>query len=512
MRAIVIFLLSLLGACAAVDVRKPVVEGFNELRKGTMLPINRTITDFTPTLRCMDKQLGDYGVKASLIVEDLNDKTQKVPAGTTDMFIAAMSQMTRRSRGIKTMAFSDDTKNLTNFALKAGSKEAFQPENIPTYAIRGSITQFDDNLTKKTIDAGLSLGFAKKASLGAGGSKSASVNLIAIDLAVVRARDYSVVPGANSSNTAAILQEGHGIDAEATYKKLGVNFMTSLSKSDGKSTAVRNLVELSAVELMGKLAKVPYWKCLDIPPDQADVTSEIEDWHHSMSSAEKLAFYLRHFKAIGLLPDDDTPVKGAIFKEAFRSYVKALGINYDGKFSLELMKKHYDADQNDVAPKALTFMEEEKRKRLDVQLSLLKALPGDDSNAVRFHVVPNIDSYTYCFLLDENQSVLRVFPNHWTPQAEVPGGKPFMLPQQGARFMLESHPNVPQSLTCFATRRDVSADLPALLGGDGLTPIKGASDMAAVQASFSSLGEEFSQANVDFQGRQAQVVTKPRDE
>lgn len=508
MRVILISLFSLLCSCAAVDVRKPVVEGFDALRKGTMLPINRTITDFTPALRCMDKQFADYGVKASLIVEDLNDKTQKVPAGTTDMFISAMSQMTRRSHGIKTLAFGDDTKNLTNFSLKAGSKEAFQPENIPTYAVRGSITQFDDNLAKKTLDAGISLGFAKISSLGAGGSKSAAINLIAFDLAVVRASDYSLLPGVSASNTAAILQEGYGIDTEATYKKLGVNFMTSLSKSDGKSTAVRNLVELSAIELMGKLAKVPYWKCLDVPSNQADVVSEVDDWHHSMSGAEKLAFYLRHFRAIGLLPDEDTPVKGTIFKEALRSYVKALRITYEGKFSLELMRKHYEANQNEVVPQALAFMEEEKRKRLDLQLSLFNATAGADRSLIRFQMVPNIDSYTYCFLQDEHQSVLRIFPNRWQSQAQLQGGQTFTLPQQGALFIVQSHPSIPQSLTCFTTRRDVTAEQPALLGGEGLIPLEGVSDMAAVQTFFAGLGEEFSKVNVDFKGHPAQAVTK----
>ena len=80
------------------DTRTPTVEGYDEVRVAPMLPINRTVTNFNEGLRCMDGQLATYGVGASLIVEDLNDRTQKVSAGTTDMFISAMSQMTRRSQ------------------------------------------------------------------------------------------------------------------------------------------------------------------------------------------------------------------------------------------------------------------------------------------------------------------------------------------------------------------------------------------------------------------------------
>ena len=276
------------------DTRTSTVEGYDQVRVTPTLPITRNVTGFNEGLRCMDGQLATYGVAASLIVEDLNDRTQKVPAGTTDMFISAMSQMTRRSQAIRTMAFSDDTKNLTSFMAKAGSKDAFQIENIPTYTIRGSITQFDDNLAKKTVDGGITLGIGQKTFAGVGASKSSSINMVGLDLAVVRAKDFSIVPGVNSRNSAAILQEGWGIDGEASYKKLGVNFMTSFSKSDGKSVALRNLVELSAIELMGKLNKVPYWKCLNFTSAQPDVIAEIEDWHQAMGSGEKVAFYLRH--------------------------------------------------------------------------------------------------------------------------------------------------------------------------------------------------------------------------
>jgi hypothetical protein len=45
-----------------------------------MLPINRSVTSFGDGLRCMDIFLVQYGTHASLMVEDLNDKTQKSPA------------------------------------------------------------------------------------------------------------------------------------------------------------------------------------------------------------------------------------------------------------------------------------------------------------------------------------------------------------------------------------------------------------------------------------------------
>jgi Domain of unknown function (DUF4384) len=507
--ALVVSVGATLGGCASIsDTRTPTIEGYDEVRTAPMLPINRTVTNFNDGLRCMDGQLATYGVGASLIVEDLNDRTQKVSAGTTDMFISAMSQMTRRSQAIRTVAFSDDTKNLTTFMTRAGSKEAFQLENIPTYAIRGSITQFDDNLAKKTVDGGITLGIGQKTFLGTGASKSSSINMVALDLAAVRAKDYSLVAGVNSRNSAAILQEGWGVDTEASYKKLGINFMTSLSKSDGKTIALRNLVELSAIELMGKLNKVPYWKCLGVPSSQPEVSAEIEDWNQAMGAGEKVAFYLRHFRAMGLVPDDGAPVPGYMIKEALRSYFKALNLPYDGKFSLKLMRAHFDANQDQILPAAIAAMEEERRLRLEIKVKLA-ALPTTtaDRGQAKFNIFNNTDSFVYCFLQDEKKAVMRVFPNPWQPQALIPALQTLALPRPGS-FNVMSHAKIAQSISCYTTRKDVTARMPALLTGQGLSAIRGVNEIAGITAQFAALGEEFRESSLEFKGTEAAVFAK----
>ncbi len=499
------FALSMLSGCGVTNTRRPVEQGFEELRRGTMMPVVRTVTNFDSSLRCMDGQLSTYGAQATLLVEDLNDKTQKVPAGTTEMFLSAMSQMTRRSRAIRTMAFSDDTKNLTSFMLQTGSRDSFQPELIPTYAVRGAVTQFDDNLVKKTVDGGFALGVAQKNFIGAGGSKSSSVNMLALDLTVVRAADFSIVPGVNSRNSAAILQEGYGIDGEANISKLGINFMTSFSKSDGKSIAVRNLVELSAVELMGKLNKTPYWKCFGVPDSSPDVISEIEDWHGGMTGGEKLAFYVRHFTAMGLLPDDGQATDPMLFKEAFRSYVRALGLKYTGQFSLEIFRTHFAADQAKIRAPALAYMEQERINRLEVQVQPLAAAPQSDPSLIQFQLLPNTDSSMYCYLQDEAKKIFRVYPNRWQRESKVAKQVDLMLPATGT-FRIRSNARIGQNLMCVIARESMDQALPDILRGSDLEALPGVTDLAAVANTFAATGVEMVVRNVSFQGMGKQFV------
>lgn len=502
--ALVPLITSLAGCATLTDTRTDTVAGYEETRRAPTLPITRNVTSFTEGLRCMDNMFVQYGTRASLMVEDLNDKTQKSAAGTTEMFIGAMSQMNRRSNAIRTIAFSDDTKNLANFMRHAGSKEAFQVENIPTYTVRGAISQFDDNLAKKTIDGGVSIGPIRKSFIGAGGAKSSSINMIAFDVAILRAQDFSVLPGVSAHNSAAILQEGYGIDAEVTYKKLGVNFMTSLAKSDGKTVALRNLVELGAIELMGKLNRIPYWRCIGASSSHPEVLAEIDDWFESMSSGDKVKFFLQQFRAIGMLPGGDEPIDPEHFKLAFRVYAEALGIPDNKTISLRLFRAHFAADLNEVGPQTIARFQEEKKKLVAIELKMEPTRARDEA---AFTVTSNNVAYLYCFLQDEHKQVLGIFPHGLKGPAAVPAGQAISL-REVTNLALVSHTRLPQTLACFASARDRVPDLPELFRTPAGAPIPGVTDLNAIKAKLGA-GVQLALATSTFRGHPARQVTGP---
>ena len=87
----------------------------------------RSITGFSSALRCMDNLMIDYGVRdVSMLVEDIVDQTKKVNAGTRDMLISAVSDMTRRSRSIRVVAFGRDATNVISFLASAQRQGAYE--------------------------------------------------------------------------------------------------------------------------------------------------------------------------------------------------------------------------------------------------------------------------------------------------------------------------------------------------------------------------------------------------
>jgi hypothetical protein len=489
--AVVAFVLT---GCETLQTVEPVQASMDETRAGKMTAPTRVMTNFSTALRCMDRQLADFGIRdLRVMVEDLNDKTAKVPAGATDMFISAISQMTTRSQALKFKAFGDDTKNLSAFLRQSGTKGPYQPENLPDYVIRGSISQFDDNIVKKNVDLGASLGDAKTTFLSAGFTRSATGRELGMDLSVIRSTDLSLVPGVSSRNSMFLISTGSGLDTEAGYKKLGVNFLTSLSKMEGNSRALRNLIELSAIELVGRLVRAPYWRCLDVPNENAEVATEIEDWHEGLwagGTSEVFAYYQHQLNTLGMLPKYERGKPDDDFKFALRVYKKALGLKPTGAVNLELFKAHLTADRPALWKTIEPLYKAELRDRLMLKVSTVEPSPYKRGQMVNLAVAPNIPSFTSCFLMDEENEVYRI----WTgsPTARASAEKPPMPISLPRGLLKVDAKGRPMQVTCFATRENAAASPAAaqILSGTGPQRIASAKTMRDVLVALQSSGQE----------------------
>ena len=272
---------ALAGCTATMEVQKKTVEQTQAIKQGPETAPFRSITGFSSALRCMDNLMIDYGVRdVSMLVEDILDQTKKVNAGTRDMLISAVSDMTRRSRAIRVVAFGRDATNVISFLASAQRQSAY--DVIPQFDIKGSVSQFDENVIRNQKDAGI--GFQPFINLGI--SRDAATSILGLDLSVLSTDDMSILSGVTSRNSVVILKTGRGADADAAYHKFGVSFSMSLSKSEGQSQALRGLVELAVVELMGKLTKTPYWTCLGAGPESSEeVKLEIADWYYAAAAS-----------------------------------------------------------------------------------------------------------------------------------------------------------------------------------------------------------------------------------
>jgi Domain of unknown function (DUF4384) len=500
------------GCSGTMEVQRKTVEQTAAVQKGPQEAPFRTITGFSPALRCMDNLMLDYGVRdVSMLVEDILDQTKKVNAGTRDMLISAVSDMTRRSRAIRVVAFGRDATNVISFLASAQRQSAY--DVIPQFDIKGSVSQFDENVIRNQKDAGI--GFQPFINLGI--SRDAATSILGLDLSVLSTDDMSILSGVTSRNSVVILKTGRGADADAAYHKFGVSFSMSLSKSEGQSQALRGLVELAVVELMGKLTKTPYWTCLGATPESSEeVKLEIADWYYAAAASrvELIGYFQNQMRRRGFYVG---PVDGefnAAIDEAIGNYRAALGLSKQALLDEAFFTAYLGADHSKIAPPARPAVyaavpaTDAATPAAVVPgaavapagpLTLVLATPNNQQRFARGEPIslslqPSRDAHVYCYLQDETAKIMRFYPNRFAKDSFVAAAKPLTLPGSMRFALTMNAKGVPETILCLATPRDVLAGLPRTVVGTDFEPLQAANldqiRAAFVAASGSALAQE----------------------
>ncbi|HSV71569.1 MAG TPA: hypothetical protein VLI72_15775, partial [Methylibium sp.] len=198
----------------------------------------------------MDNLLVDYGTRdLSVRVEDLDDRARRSEAGSGDLLIAAVSGITQRSRAIRLLAADDDRPRA---AADASARKPIAA--LPQYTLRSALR--------------------RQPSAGPGGAAES----LGLDLSLVSFNDASVVPGTASRNTVSLTPDG------AELRKFGTQLSVPGGGREASAAALRALADVSAIELFGRLAKVPYWSCFGAAPTDAAVIAEVQDWYDTLAS------------------------------------------------------------------------------------------------------------------------------------------------------------------------------------------------------------------------------------
>jgi hypothetical protein len=503
-----------LAGCAAVDVKKETVSQTATVAKGPETAPFRPITGFSAGLRCMDNMMIDYGVRdVSMLVEELLDSTKKINAGTRDMLITAMSDMTKRSRAVRLVAYGKDSTNVISFLQSAQRQSAY--EVIPQFDIKGSITQWDENVIRNQKD----LGVAFKPFINLGITRDAASSILALDLSVLTTSDLSVLPGVTSRNSVVILRQGKGFDGDAAYHKFGVSYAMNFSQSEGQSQALRGLVELAVIELMGKLTRTPYWTCLGADANTNDeIKLEMSDWYYAMAASrvELIGYFQNQMRRRGFY---EGPIDGEFnpaIDEAIGNYRAALGMSKEALLDEAFFKAYLAADHSKiprpakpavfVAPAAAAAAATTSSNAGVGPLALAVSATNNQTRfargeAVSLMVRPTRDAHVYCYLQDETAKITRFYPNRFAKDSLVLASKPLSLPGQ-MRFQLAMNAKgVPETIACFATQRDVMADLPKGVVGVDFEPLSVASMDQIRNAFVSTTGGAVAQETFHVQAR-----------
>lgn len=515
-------LATLMAACTTpMDARRD--QDFQAHAHVASRPNNRparSVSSFSDSLVCMDRMLRAAELTTTLITsKQIPDYSGKIPVATKDMIITALSQMSRTSNAFRYVDYEvelvrqDTVQNLTTILLNNNQLQLQRPGLY----FSGAVSYLDQNVLGGRTDIGTSA-----SRLETGYSRNRNVALVGLELHLGDFRTRTLIPGLDSANEVILGTGGEGLDLAGRIGTYGIQFTVGRDYAQGAGAAMRTLVELATIELVGKWARVPYWQCLTLDQAHPEFQRTLRDWYDDGGPEARAGLVQQSLVTQGYLPPQSAslPPQSPELREALARFQTDRGVTPSGRLDFPTYEKALGGfvgldpqgrltrigwAPNSVAPQPVPPASavasarpiaplggEPAPRRIDMQIE--NVMTG--RNAFEFgeqiflSATVSRASYLYCYMWEERGMVMRLTPNdvnrHSVMPARMAARLPdWMSPQPG--FVLDGGGPGKQAVVCYATEGEILDELPAPLRAEALAPLAGVRTLDEVDAGFVSV-------------------------
>lgn len=271
---VVLTMLLVTTGCSVVKM--PMVPDDVKAQHPSNMP-NPVVTNFNEACACIDDMMLINKVAPIYIASDglVNYTSDRsISAGGKEMLITTLSRMAVRSKGVIFVAYGSDLQNILNLNGAHPDNKSFY---VPDYFIRGGVTQHVKNIwsgqegdgTSVSIDNGDLINhntfysIVGSEEVSGSNSNSASYGTVTLDMSAGFVSTLQIIPGASSANTLAMsggATNSRSIDL--TIGNLGYSYHLSNNRNLDFNQAFRSLIQVGAIEIIGKIQGIPYWRCL----------------------------------------------------------------------------------------------------------------------------------------------------------------------------------------------------------------------------------------------------------
>jgi hypothetical protein len=136
---------------------------------------------------------------------------------------------------------------------------------MPDFLITGALTEFDRALSGAGRSNNASVEFGKgngTTNLGADVKRTAIYSALALDLNLVSFSTQQMVPRIQASNVVKVLNFSSEDNLSLGFYGDAFGFKLEGKYLQGRHSAIRTLVDLSVLEIVGKATNTPYWRCI----------------------------------------------------------------------------------------------------------------------------------------------------------------------------------------------------------------------------------------------------------
>ena len=504
-----------------------------------MRPV-RSMSNFSESLMCMDRMFREAQLPTTLITsKQIPDFSTRVAVATKDMIITALSQMSRLSNAFRyvdyevDIARQDTVQNLTTILLNNNQIQLQRP----ALYFSGAIAFVDQNVLNNRTDLGTS-----GTRLDTGLSQNRNATIVALEFHLGDFRSRTLIPGLDSANEVVIGNGGQGLDLAGRIGRYGVQFNVGRDYTQGTGAAVRTLVELATIELVGKWARVPYWQCLTLEQTNPNFQRQMRDWYDEGSPLVYNNLVQRSLVSQGYLinqssalnadsaeliaalgkfqSDSGMVVSGVVdfatYERALRNFVT---LDKDGQMvqvgwsstnaspviaATGAVSKARNIAAGNQPSAAFGGAPLARTINMQVENVLIGRTAFEVGEQIFVSATLSRSSHMSCFLNEAGGTVMRLLPNASNPSSLISANQAvripdWMSPMPG--FLMDPTSAGTERIGCFATDEDVTAKLPSVLGAAPLAALPGIASLDAVTDVFTqALGQGgFTSASLQWQ-------------
>jgi peptidoglycan hydrolase-like protein with peptidoglycan-binding domain len=467
-----------------------------------MLPV-RSMSSFTPALACMDKMLLAAGIRdVPIAVKTFIDGSGKAGVASDQLVSSALSEMSVSSSAFRIVEFEVD--QLKQDSVQAIGQLLINTDLMvvtpPRLYVYGAIPYIDQGVGKDQKSAGAS---APRWSIGGGRDIEAVTIALSMKLGDFKSKQF--LPGVHTDNQITVGKSSSSADGDGSIRKYGVTFNFGRDYVNGNGAALRTLAELGMVELVGKWANLPYWKCIAVDQSKPEFQRELHEWYSRLpkpdlnrlfqSGLHQAGYYngpidgrenddLRD-AVVRFQMDKGLPTLGFINFEAYEKLIaEYVRVDSAGKFVradwLKVMHANARPDgrlKQFLDSKSALTPNEPKAKPNPIDVSVV-ATPRSRivsvGDALNMSITLSRGGHLRCFMQDANNVVQQIFPNRYQPQALIPARRPVKLPHlsaEGNGYALPFEVPGKERVLCFASETDLAASVPLIQRAQPLQPI-----------------------------------------
>ncbi len=249
------------------------------------------VTRYDKSLKSFGKMLEAYNIQPVRVQSKIisNDTAvQTLPQDVSNMLITGVNKI-----GKEVVYLPYDP----NYVISESTTGGNINRMLPQIVISGGITEFDKDMIEKNRELSTEVqieqgqwGSEYDQDYGLGYDANQSVSRIALDLHLLEYVTQASISSAQASNAINLRKSKLGWAVGAYFAGCGLSFDYKLKKKQGMYYALRLLVELSVLEVLGKYFDVPYWRCIPGAQEDEMLVTRISEEFFDLPSYEQEAY------------------------------------------------------------------------------------------------------------------------------------------------------------------------------------------------------------------------------